>query len=52
MHIGDNKSNEGWFNHWDVIYIYMHTLEACDQGRHESSDAAFATQRGRKKWCK
>lgn len=40
MHIGDNKSSEGWLNHWGVIYIYMHTLEACDQGKHESSDAA------------
>lgn len=52
VHIGDNKSSEGWLNHRDVIYIHMHTLEACDQGKHDSSDAAFVTQRGRQEWCK
>lgn len=52
MHIGDNKSSEGWLNPWRVIYIYMHTLEARDRGGRESSDAAFAAQRGRRKWCK
>lgn len=49
MHIGDNKSSEGWLNHWDVLYIYMHTLQGCDQGRHESSDACLRDAEGETK---